>query len=307
LSTAVSQLGYEYRNGNHLFHSGIQFKGRYPVLNLYFDYGGDPDVLIIDEADSIFALPNDLKFTAQTYIPLRFNTGKVLSVIQPRIDYSYSRDIQYLESEARYKTGAHYFYYNLYATAYLRKGRKEILPRMGLSTSSGYYHAPFNNQVYGAVAKVGITGYLPGLLKHQTIRLRFNHQQQYPLKNSHPTFINLISLPRGLRGVYGEVLTAYSADYVLPLLYPDLEIGSLLYLQRIRGALWTDHMKGSNVVIDEPHPHFENKNYTTIGADLVVDMNFLRIPFPLSVGGRVIYEPDTKDIKVEWIYSIDIN
>lgn len=307
LSTAVSQLGYEYRNGNHMFHSGIKLKGKYPILNLYFDYGGEPDVLIMDEADSVIALPNDLRFTAQTYVPLRFNTGKVLSVIQPQIDYSYSRDIQYIESESRYKSGAHYLYYNLYATAYLRKSKKEILPRMGLSTLAGYYHAPFNNQVYGSVAKIGITGYLPGLLKHQSVRLKFNHQQQYPVNMSHPAFINLISLPRGLHGIFGEVLTGYSADYVFPLLYPDLDFGSLFYVKRIRGALWADYMKGTNVIIDEPHPHFENKNYSTIGADLVIDMNFLRIPFPLSVGGRVIYEPETGNIEVEWIYSIDIN
>jgi len=307
LSTAVSQLGYEYRDGNHMFHSGIKLKGRYPVLNLYFDYGGEPDVLIIDEADSVIALPNDLRFTAQTYVPLRFNTGKVLSVIQPQIDYSYSRDIQYIESESRYKSGAHYLYYNLYATAYLRKSKKEILPRMGLSTLAGYYHAPFNNQVYGSAAKIGITGYLPGLLKHQSIRLKFNHQQQYPVNMSHPAFINLISLPRGLHGIFGEVLTGYSVDYVFPILYPDLDFGSLFYVKRIRGALWADYMKGTNVIIDEPHPHFENKNYSTIGADLVIDMNFLRIPFPLSVGGRVIYEPETGNIEVEWIYSIDIN
>ena len=105
LSTAVSQLGYEYSDGYHLFHSGIKLKGRYPVLNLYFDYGGEPDVLIMDEADSVIALPNDLRFTAQTYVPLRFNTGKFLSIIQPQIDYNYRRDIQYVESESRYKTG----------------------------------------------------------------------------------------------------------------------------------------------------------------------------------------------------------
>jgi hypothetical protein len=307
LSTVVSQLGYEYRNGFHMFHSGIKLKGRYPVLNLYFDYGGEPDVLTMNEADSVIALPNDLRFTAQTYVPLRFNTGKVISLIQPRIDYSYSRDIQYFESEAKYGTGAHYLYYNLYATAYLRKSKKEIVPRMGLSTTAGYYHAPFNNQAYGSVAKIGITGYLPGLLKHQSIRLKFNYQQQYPLDMSHPAFIKLINLPRGLHGIFGEVLTGYSADYVFPLLYPDLDFGSLFYVKRIRGALWADYMKGTNVIIDEPDPHFENKNYSTIGADLVIDMNFLRIPFPLSVGGRVIYEPETGNIEVEWIYSIDIN
>jgi hypothetical protein len=110
-----------------------------------------------------------------------------------------------------------------------------------------------------------------------------------------------------LRGIFGEVLTEYNTDYVFPIVYPDLEIGSLFYVKRIRGALWADHLKGSNILFNGSHPHFENKNYTTIGVDLVTDMNFLRIPFPLSIGGRVIYEPETGNVEMEWLYSIDIN
>ncbi len=99
LSTAISQLGYEYKDGYHLFHSGIQLKGKYPVLNLYFDYGGEPDVLLMAEGDSVISLPNDMRFTAQTYVPLRFNTGKYLSIFQPRIDYNYRKDIQFVEND----------------------------------------------------------------------------------------------------------------------------------------------------------------------------------------------------------------
>lgn len=307
LSTAVSQLAYEYRNGHHMFHSGIKMKGKYPVLNLYFDYGGEPNVLLMAEGDSLISLPNDLRLTAQTYVPLRFNTGKFLSLVQPRIDYSYRRDVQYDENQENYRVGAHYFYYSLYASTYLRKGRKEILPRLGLVTTAGYYHAPFEHQLYGSVASGGITAYLPGALKHQTIRLSLRHQKQYPLDMSRPAFINLMGLPRGLHGIYGEELTLLSADYVFPILYPDLELGALMYVKRIRGALWGDKMSGTNVIIRHPDPHYEDKSYSTVGFDLVADVNLLRISFPLSLGGRFIYEPDTGWWKLEGIFSVDIN
>ncbi|MEA3462575.1 MAG: hypothetical protein U9R49_11890 [Bacteroidota bacterium] len=307
LSTAVSQLAYEYKDGFHMFHSGIKLKGRYPVLNLYFDYGGEPNVLSLAEGDSVISLPQDIGFTAQSYVPFRINTGKFLSLIQPQIDYFYRRDIQYNESQQSYEQGAHYFYYSLYATSYLRKGLRDILPRAGVTVKGGYYHAPFENQVFGSVAIGGVTTYLPGLLRHQTIRLSAFYQKQFPLDMSHPAFINLISMPRGLQGIYGEILTKYSADYVFPILYPDLEIGSLLYLKRIRGSLWTDYMVGTNVIIYDPQPHYEDKNFNTFGADLVLDMNIFRISFPLSVGGRIIYEPQTGQVSFEGIYSIDIN
>ena len=307
LSTAVSQLGYEYRDGYHMFHSGIKLKGKLPVLNLYFDYGGEPDVLIIKEGDTVTSMPQDLRFSAQSYIPIRLNTGKFLTLLQPGIDYSYRRDIQYLESEGKYRAGAHYLYYSFDAVSYLRKGTRDILPRLGVSTTAGYYHAPFDNKVYGAVARGGVTAYLPGVLKHQTIRLSANYQQQFPLDMSHPAFINLITPPRGIHGIFGEVLTKFSADYVLPLFYPDLEITSLAYIKRFRAALWADYMVGKNVVIREPNPHYEDKDYSSVGIDLIMDLNVLRISFPLSVGGRIIYQPLTGEVGFEWIYEIDIN
>jgi len=307
LSTAVSQLGYEYSDGYHMFHSGIKLNGRYPVFNLYFDYGGEPYVLRYAEGDSVVTMSPALGFTVETYVPFRINSGKFLSLIQPEIDYYYRRDIQYNESQQSYEQGAHYLYYSLYATSYLRKGVKEILPRVGFAVNGGYYHAPFSNQVFGSVAMGGITAYLPGPLRHQTIRLSAYYQKQYPLDMSSPAFINLISMPRGLHGIFGEILTRYSADYVFPILYPDLEISGLLYLKRIRGALWTDQILGTNVIVYDPSPHYEDKNYATYGFDLVLDMNLLRISFPLSLGGRVFYEPSTGMVGFEGLYSIDIN
>jgi hypothetical protein len=308
LSTAVSQFAYEYRDGMHMFHSGIKLKGKYPILNLYFDYGGEPNVLRYAEGDSVVTLPQDIGFSAQSYIPLRLYTGKFLTLIQPGIDYYYKRDIKYNETLEAYEEGAHYLYYKLYGTSFLRKGLKDILPRLGVRTSGGYYHAPFDNQVFGSVALGGITAYLPGILKHQTIRLSAYYQKQFPLDMTWPVFINLISMPRGLEEiVYGEILKRYSADYVLPLLYPDLAIGPLLYLKRIRGALWTDYLMGTNVIVHDPDPGLKDRNYLTCGVDLMVDMNIFRISFPLSAGGRLVYEPKSGRIGFEGIFSVDID
>jgi hypothetical protein len=66
-------------------------------------------------------------------------------------------------------------------------------------------------------------------------------------------------------------------------------------------------MVGTNVIIREPDPHYENRKYTTVGMDLVFDMNLLRLRFPLSVGGRFSYEPETGTTGFEWLYTIDIN
>ncbi|MGM0472551.1 MAG: hypothetical protein ACQERV_00275 [Bacteroidota bacterium] len=307
LSTAVSQVGYEYKDGMHFIHSGIRLKGRYPVVNLMFDYGGEPDILLQAEGDSLTGLPADLNLRMQTYIPFRLNTGKFISIIQPRIDYNFNRDVRYVESENRYQSGTHYFRYRLYASSYLRRGARDILPRLGITTSGEFYHAPFDHQVFGAVATGRITGYLPGIVKHQTVRIGLDHQKQFPLDRSRPAFVNLMGLPRGLHGIFGEIMTRYTIDYVSPLLYPDLEIGPVLYLKRIRGALWADHLVGKNVIVRDPDPHYADRNYTTVGLDLITDLHLFKFSFPLSLGGRMSYRPETGDLAFEWIYSVDIN
>ena len=125
---------------------------------------------------------------------------------------------------------------------------------------------------------------------------------------SRPAFINLMNMPRGLQTtIYGEILTRYSVDYVSPVLYPDLEIGALLYLKRIRGALWLDYMVGTNVIIRAPEPYYDDRNFLTYGFDLVADMNIFRISFPLSLGGRISYEPASGQVGFETIFSIDID
>ena len=308
LSTAVSQVGYEYRRGTHMFHTGIKLKGRYPALNLYMDYGGEPDVLLLKEsADTAMALPDNLGFLAQAYVPLRLNTGKFLSLVQPRIDYRYQRDLRYIKEEERYRAGAHYLYYSLYAISYLRKGKKEILPRVGLSASAGYFHAPLDNVVIGGASLVSLTGYLPGFLKHQTLKLAFQHQVQYFQDPGRPSYITLMHLPRGREEMIGRALTRYSADYVFPMLYPDLALGPVAYIQRIRGGVWTDYMVGRDVPVHSTSGQLEDRRYQTWGIDLVADLNIFRIPFPVSAGGRLIYDQETGDILYRWIFEIEIN
>jgi hypothetical protein len=306
LSTAVSQLAYEYNDGFHYFHSGIQLKGRYPVLNLYFDYGGEPNIQLLNEAgDSAMALPTDMRFSAESFIPFRLNTGKYLSLIQPGIEYQFSRDIQYLEDEQRYRSGIHYLHYSLYATSYLRKGRRDIWPRFGLTMNGGFFHAAGDNRLVGGVSYGSFYLYVPGLLKHQSLRLSGHRQQQYPLDPQRPAYINLISLPRGMQRIYGERLTRYSADYTFPIVYPDF--GSLLYIQRIRANLWFDYMIGEDVIFREPEPHVGDRDFSAVGFDLWFDFNLLRIPFPISLGGRFGWEDFGQDYFFDLLFSIDIN
>ncbi|MEZ5071482.1 MAG: hypothetical protein R2751_11065 [Bacteroidales bacterium] len=306
LSTAISQAGYAYRGGYHTVHSGIQFRGRYPVTNLYVDVGGEPNVLLLAEGDSTVSSPANLRFTGQVYVPLRLNTGKYLSLVQPRIDYTFRRDVQYDEATDGYRVGGHYLHYSLVATSYLRMGSRDLLPRLGITANAGYYHAP-GSLVYGSVTYATTSVYLPGLLKHHSLKLSHRIQTQSVPDMTRPAFLNLIAQPRGRTGLFAAELRGVSADYVFPVFCPDWELGPLLYIKRLRAGVWAERMAGQNVVIREPHPHYEDRTYRSVGFDLNLDFHLLRISFPISSGARFIYLPDEDTWRVEWLYSIDIS
>jgi hypothetical protein len=186
-------------------------------------------------------------------------------------------------------------------------GKKDILPKIGFTASANYAHSPFNSQLYGSEVIGKFSVYLPGILKHQTIKAGLNYYKQYPLSRTRPSFRYLISPPRGMEYIYGLDLIKLSVDYVFPILYPDLDIEGLLYLKRIRGSLWADYMMGKDVIILDPRAHYEDREYTSYGIELLADFHLLRIAFPVSMGGRMAYIPATQKFAFEWIYSVSIN
>lgn len=304
LSTVTGMVGYEFRDKIHYLHSGIRLKGRYPIVDLRIDYGGYPLVDRINSLDNVPVNPDRVGFSADTYIPFRLNTGKYISVLQPFFGFTYSSDILPDESRTSYVSGISKLHYRIYFSSYLRKGRKDILPRLGLSFNAGFINAPFNSYNFGNLSYSAVTAYFPGFIPHQTVRLRYSAQTQNPenyfLQNSIP-------MPRGKRDIYGIQMKLISADYTFPLAYTDLSLGSVIYIKRVRGNVWVDHFRGRDIYLREPTPSVEDLNYSSLGADLLMDFHLFRFFLPFSVGLRVSYLPQSEEFKPELLFTIEVN
>jgi hypothetical protein len=304
LSTVTGSVGYEYRDKMHFLHTGARLKGRYPVVDMELRYGGLPEVYKINPIDNPPVSPNRLSFAAQTYVPLRLNTGKFISYLQPLISYTYTSDLFPNENLSAYKTGNHRLMYRFFASSYLRMGRKEILPRLGFSTRAGYRHAPFQGYNFGHQRFFDLTLYLPGLLKHQSFKLTLSTQNQ---EAERYLFTNDIPLPRGYRDLLGLDMKKLGVDYGFPIVYPDLNIEPMVYIKRIRGNLWGDFLRGSDMLIDDPEPALADRDYYSYGADVLFDVHVLRFMFPFSMGARIAYLPQTGSWKPEFLFTIDVN
>ncbi len=304
LSTVTGMMGYEYRDKMHFLHSGLRLKGRLPVFDISLNYGGPPQVYSMNNTAPEPPLPGRLTFITNSHIPLRLNTGKFITYVQPFVSYMYASDIYPNEQQTDYETGNHTLYYRLFMSTYLRMGRKDIIPRLGFVAYAGYKHAPFNAHNFGSQRVAGLTLYLPGLLKHQSARLRLISQNHDPERY---LFGNEMPMPRGYKYMTGMDMKLWSADYNFPIVYPDLNLEAILYIKRIRGNLWIDYLNGKDLLIENSHPRWQDRNYTSYGADLLFDFHLLRFFFPLSMGARVGYLPLTEEWVPELLFTIDVN
>ncbi len=302
LSTVTGMLGYEYKDKFHYLHTGVTFKGKFPIFNLRMDYGGYPSVFIVDSNDSIAVKPNRLSISSSVYFPVRFNTGKFITFLQPRVGWSYSSDIFYNPDYSSYFTGSHRLNYQLFFTSYLRTNKRDILPRLGFTAIAFYQHAPFDKPIFGDIFSYSGSLNVPGPLRHQTIKLKYSHQIQHP---GAYWYNNSIAIPRGTFGLLGKDITMFSLDYTLPLLYPDLSIEPLIYLKRIRANIWGDYLVGKEMNAGSGNP-LEDQVHSSYGFDLLFDFHPIRMFFPFAMGGRFAYLPGTKELNVEFLFNIDI-
>ncbi len=180
---------------------------------------------------------------------------------------------------------------SLYATNYtasysrlLKQSKRDIYPRWGQSIALSYFDTPFKNSDYlSSLWSAEAYLYLPGLFKHHSVRLRGAYQDE---EISNYRFRSQVQYVRGYGYTSFRDLTTFSANYALPLLYPDLALGPFLYFQRVRTNLFYDVGIGSLPA--------SSVTFNSVGLDLFVDYNIMRYLPTFSTGLRVVYIPEQK-------------
>jgi hypothetical protein len=236
-------------------------------------------------------------------LPLDLTTSKWVTGMRPSVELRYSRAYFYYDSQNAFKSGMTFLDYRFYAYNYLRKAYRDILPRVGQVFDVRYVDTPFEDEQLGStLAGTGVL-YFPGFLRHQTLKILGAAQKQNP-----GTFLmgNLISMPRGIENHTAVGLQKISLDYVFPLFYPDWNIWRAVYFKRFRGAVFYDHAWGQEVYIRHSEDGPVNQNFQSLGLEMTTDVHLAQFIFPFNMGGRVIYLPDARESRVEFIFSVDL-
>ncbi len=323
LGTAETELGYEYNTSEKAgkYKLGFKYSGFFPVLETELSYGKrSSDFFMItntvDQNDVVVRSDttvhnfswNEFDFDLTMNVPLVFSTGKYTQIIKPSLEYTFRKISHDNTTPEEYFQGR---YQSLTAQLYfqniLDKSELSIFPKWGQIAEAFYRSSPFGGVKIGELKAAHSYLYFPGLAKNHGIRIYSGYQE----KNSETAvaFSDVLRYPRGSSRFHNNQMYSFAVDYAFPIAYPDISLGPLAYLKRIRASVFYDYadLKGNLYDEDGIVSGQYSGSLESIGLELYGDGHFLRLVAPVSAGLRSIYRPVTKDFVFEFLFSISLN
>jgi hypothetical protein len=118
---------------------------------------------------------------------------------------------------------------------------------------------------------------------------------------------NRASFPRGYSDIISLDLKFISADYVMPLFYPDLNVPGMFFLKRVRAGFFYDFASGTgNQYYKERVYHDYNEKFRSFGTEFLADFNILRIPFTISAGVQTAWKNISEAPVSQFLFRIDV-
>lgn len=297
LGTAVTLLGYRYSMGRQTLHGSFTYSGFYPVIRIGAVFGGSPFVGSAPEGTAKpDGVPPELNLNMALSIPLDLTMNKMVSGLRSSVEASHDRSYFYYDGGG-YRSGMTYMTLKLNGYSYLKPGSRDFFPRWGVTGNLNFLSTPYDHEQLGSMFSAQGALYIPGILRHQVIRTWIGYQGQQPRRY---VFGNFLSFPRGVHPDRMIKMKKVAFDYVLPLGYPDLRVGGLAYIKRVRAGLFYDYALGENV-------QMEDRTFRSMGVDLTMDVHLLQVLFPFNAGIRLGYLPQEGNTFTQMIFNIDLS
>jgi len=311
LSTFVSTLGYEYSDGRHKLHSSAKWMGWYLVFESRIDYGDYPYIEKFGAGvENPPNLINGFKMTNTVSLPLTFRGGQFTKYLYLSASSGYSNDNIYLKNRQAYDAGQNQITGRFYFSNYRRSAIRDIYPEWAQVIDISYSYYPFDREIFGDIISAKSALYFPGLLKNNILKIRLEAEKQNPemfILNSRTSF------SRSYKNIISPDLRFASADYYMPLFYPDLNLPGLIYITRIRSDFFIDYTRANTYyVISETGSGRKSDffdltgTFRSYGIGLLSDFYLFRMPFMVSAGVQATWQEIGHLPKLEMLLNIDL-
>lgn len=336
LSTTRIDAGYTYDINEEVgkWAAGISYQGLYPIIDVQVSQGdrrvneGTIGYFTGAPPDTTTALGN-LTFSwhektveAGLRLPLLTTRSKYLSSVEfanyvgitqvsnftntidggGRILPSYNPQYFFRDIQSNGILRYNHFSFNWYSV--LKRSRRDINPAWGQRLFVDYYNTPYGGDFSGGQFSVyGIT-YLPGLLKHHSLwgYVAYQNTQIYQANSTgtgwdNYLFANGIPLVRGQSVSRYQSFNTLALNYTFPLWCPDIALGPLVNVQRLRVNFYADYGFGTSTFTSGTF----SQKYTSVGTEVRVDLNIMRFLPQFNIGFRYSYGLTPSVTRFEWL------
>ncbi|HMG89127.1 MAG TPA: hypothetical protein VK589_03680 [Chryseolinea sp.] len=324
LSTTSITAGYLYdlNEGTSSWSAGVSYQGLYPIIDLNAQLGerkkeedgfGNsltfkwdeatieggmriPLVLTNSKYSRSVTVGNAVGLTQTSNFTNRITRNDTLIYEGPeRINPAYDT-LLFLYKDQLNDGNLLYNRFTFSAYNLLKRSRRDFLSRWGQTLDIELSNTPYGGDFDGKLLAARATFYFPGFFKHHFFYTRFAYQEslQGPETNLY-TFRNKIPKPRGHSYPDDETFYSLSANYALPIWYPDIVLGPILYIQRIKANCFFDYGKGMGNQYyynpDSNRAYFSTSDqiYQSVGIETTFDFNVMRFLPKFEVGFRSTY------------------
>lgn len=186
-------------------------------------------------------------------------------------------------------------FYNL-----LKRSTRDVNSKWGQAFYFQSKNTPYKGDFTGR--NLSFTGYLyfPGLFKHhslwgywayQSSSIKLGRVNALSELRDNYLFRNQIPLPRGMFDYIDrhEKIYSMSLNYTMPLWYPDLALGPLLNVKRVRVNAYFDYAFGSDPKLTSITNEVQSASYASAGGELKFDINVMRFLPEFDIGIRYSY------------------
>ena len=284
LNTLDAYMGYQYNQGlkKSEYFGGLTYKKFYPVLTLEFADRANLNYVttLVQNKKVVNAVEWRERFTEfSATLPFIFNQRNNTYNSSFKISSSYTSRYDFENPNPKIANSIRFpLKYQFSFSRATTRSARDLAPRWAQSLNASYQHLPFESKINGELFVFKTQLFTPGLFLNHSLQAGFNYQ------SNSGTFSNSVNIPqvngystvKRPKAVYNTLLVKYR----LPLLYPDLEIGPLAYIKRLKGGIFADFENIENI----------KAKPITYGLELKADMNLLRFYLPnFELGGKLIF------------------
>lgn len=297
LNTLQTRIGLAYNTELRKPEYKVQFsyKRWLPVIELGYQNTPERQMIQVNQTDTEVQWRQG-RATFGLGIPLSFNRYNQTYQIglQASTSYTYRYHLQQKHlSDNFIRTLAFPIQYHFYMARNQIRSTWDLAPKWGQNLHFYYGHLPFEAHA-GKLFAFTSTLYFPGLLRNHSFQMRFNYQQvsgQFRYTTIIPRVSGFGQIPAT------QPDNTLLLNYAFPISYPDLEIGNLAYIRRIRAGFFADFENINKQSMKAPR---------TMGAELHTDVNLLRFYLPIfDLGVKAIYVNEPWDKK--WLFQLGLS